>query len=123
MVVPVWITSCPASEKPKTGPVTAQITTAASARMKASGWPAKPAIRPAIAVNIRSSAIPLRHGRSLIREHGAKFRRGDGFEWNTREPMIVLRVMLLCRRRARRHGMHVRTRGLDGLAREASVFP
>ena len=52
MVVPVLMTSCQTSEKPKIGPVTAQTTTAASARMKASGRPAKAAIRPAMAVKI-----------------------------------------------------------------------
>ena len=56
MVVPVLITSCQTSEKPKIGPVTAQTITAPSARMKASGRPVKAAILPAIAVKSRSIA-------------------------------------------------------------------
>ena len=40
MVVPVLITSCQVSEKPKSGPVTAQTSTTATAAMKAQDRPA-----------------------------------------------------------------------------------
>ena len=54
MVVPVLMTSCQVSEKPKIGPVTAQTITADSAKMKASGRPVWPAMLPAILVKRRS---------------------------------------------------------------------
>jgi hypothetical protein len=40
IVVPVLITSCQESEKPKSGPVTAQTTTTPTARMKVEARPA-----------------------------------------------------------------------------------
>src|SRR5262245_29662512 len=44
MVVPVLMTSCQVSEKPKIGPVTAQATITATAIMKAQGEPTAPAV-------------------------------------------------------------------------------
>ena len=44
MVVPVLMTSCQVSLKPKTGPVTAQTTIARRARPKVAGWPAARAV-------------------------------------------------------------------------------
>src|SRR5690606_15302458 len=66
IVVPVLMTSCQVSEKPNTGPVTAQVSTTARARRKAAGWPAQPAIRLAMRVKILSIGLPLLRGGRLV---------------------------------------------------------
>jgi hypothetical protein len=45
MVVPVLITSCQVSLKPKIGPVTSQTTSTRMAQLKVHGWPAILAVR------------------------------------------------------------------------------
>src|SRR5829696_2743329 len=51
MVVPVLMTSCQVSEKPKSGPVTAQTTTTPAATAKAGGRPVARAVHLAKRVN------------------------------------------------------------------------
>ena len=57
MVVPVFITSCQVSEKLKSGPVMAQITTMRKAMIEAAGLPASRVTNVEVVLNHLDSAL------------------------------------------------------------------
>src|SRR6185503_10004200 len=89
MVVPVLMTSCQVSLKPKSGPLTAQATMMPAAMKKVTGRPDARAVHLAMRVNRERDLVGLMRADAIIRSIPSMIRRFRRMLWPPVDPALV----------------------------------